>query len=83
MGSFGGSTRSVSRVEVLKEIKSDSGKIEAVDFVSYFRARFEVLRDILIKRGDLENLNSIRRIGQDSGVFCIDQRTPTHSTLPS
>ena len=32
LGSFGGGVRSVSRVEVLREIESDSGKIEAGDF---------------------------------------------------
>jgi DNA polymerase II small subunit len=60
-----------SGVEVLKNIKGNSGKIEAGDFVSYFRSRFEVLKDILIKKGELENFSSIRRIGKDNGVFCI------------
>ena len=60
-----------SEVKILEDIKINSGKIEARDFVSYFRSRFEVLRDILMKNGKLENLSSIRRIGMKNGVFCV------------
>ena len=60
-----------SGVEVLLDIKGDSGKIESGDFVSYFRSRFEFLRDVLIKNGGLENLSSIRRLGNNSGFFCV------------
>jgi DNA polymerase II small subunit len=56
---------------ILKNIKGNSGKIEAGDFVSYFRARFEEIRDIFIKKGGIENLCSIRRIGRDNGIFSI------------
>jgi len=58
-------------IDILKNIKGRSGKLEAGDFVSYFRSRFESLRDILIKNGELDNLSSIRRIGRENGVFCI------------
>ncbi len=58
-------------VEILRETRRDFEKLGASDFVSYFRVRFEALRDILIKRGDLVNLSSIRRIGWDNGLFCF------------
>ncbi len=57
-------------VIVLKDIKGNSGKMLSGDFISYFRSRFEVLRDILIKKG-FDNLISIRRLGNDNGVFCV------------
>lgn len=59
-----------SNIKVLKNIEGNSGNIEVADFVSHFRARFEILRDILIKKG-FENLSSIRRIGIDNGIFCV------------
>ena len=58
-------------VEVLDYISSNSGKIEAGDFVSYFRARFDVLRDILIAKGLGDSFSSIRRIGNTSGVYSV------------
>ncbi len=58
-------------IEILKNIKVNSGKVEARDFISYFRSRFEDLRDILIKNNNLDNLSSIRRIGIDNGLFCV------------
>jgi len=58
-------------IEVLKDIKGNSGKIEAGDFVGYFRGRFESIRDVLIKKKGIENLSSIRRIGRENGVFSI------------
>lgn len=69
--SFDNCSEKENSVEILKDIKTNSGKIESRDFVSYFRARFDVLKDVLIKRGDLENLSSIRRIGLDNGIFCV------------
>jgi DNA polymerase II small subunit len=70
IGYLGGSGELMSEVKILRDIKGNSGKVEAGDFVSYFRARFEAIRDILIKK-DLTNLSSIRRIGLDNGVFCV------------
>jgi len=61
---------SESGFEVLKDIRAKSGKVGAEDFVSYFRARFEVLRDILIGKG-FDNLTSIRRIGIGSGNYTV------------
>lgn len=71
-GSFGfGETKRKNKVKVLNDIKGNSGKIEAGDFVGYFRSRFESIRDILIKSKDIGVLSSIRRIGYDNGVFNI------------
>jgi DNA polymerase II small subunit/DNA polymerase delta subunit B len=70
IGYAGASGEVKSRVKILRDIPGNSGKIEAGDFVSYFRARFEALRDILIEKG-MMNLSSIRRIGLDNGVFSV------------
>ena len=70
IGYLSGSGSTENKIKVLRDIKGNSGKVEAGDFVSYFRTRFEMIRDILIKKG-LVNLSSIRRIGLDNGVFCV------------
>jgi DNA polymerase II small subunit len=62
--------KKVEGVKILSNIDFKSSKIEASDFVSYFRSRFEFLRDLLVKRG-FDNLSSIRRLGVNSGVYTI------------
>jgi len=60
-----------NNIKVLKHININSGKIEANDFINYFRVRFEELRDILINKGLRDNFSSIRRIGGNNGVYSI------------
>lgn len=71
LGVFDSGVSDSSNCEVEFEVLKDSGKIEIRDFISYFRYRFEVLRDFLIKRNDINNLTSIRRIGRENGFFSI------------
>jgi DNA polymerase II small subunit len=71
LGFVFGDSGKKSSIKILKDVKEFSGKVESGDFVSYFRARFEAIKDILIKSGDFGVLSSIRRIGQDSGIFSI------------
>jgi DNA polymerase II small subunit len=58
-------------VNILNNIGMNSGKIEASDFVSYFRSRFDKMRDFLVKKDDIQNLTSIRRIGRENGNFSL------------
>ena len=57
-------------VKVLSDIDFNTKKININDFISYFRARFEALRDMLIEK-NFNNLSSIRRLGVNSGVYTI------------
>ena len=57
-------------VNVLSDVKFKAGRVEVGDFVRHFRARYEALREILIK-SNFDNLSSIRRIGVNSGVYTI------------
>lgn len=58
-------------VKILKNFEGKSGKITNNDFVSYFRRRFEVIRDLLLEKKNLSNLISIRRLGSSNGVYDI------------
>lgn len=58
------------KVKILNNIRSSGSGVKTKDFIDYFRVRFEKLRDILIKKGE-ENLTSIRRIGNENGVFSV------------
>ncbi len=51
-----------SSVVILKSYGEDSGKREVQDFVSYFKARYNFLREILQKRPELNNVISISRV---------------------
>ncbi len=57
-------------VKLLSSSTFSSKKISVADFVEYFRARYETLKNILKER-DFENLSSIRRIGINSGVWTV------------
>lgn len=57
-------------VKILKNFDKKGGKVLNGDFVSYFRRRFEVIRDRLLERG-VDNLISIRRLGTSNGVYSI------------
>lgn len=70
LGDFLGNGEEGVGINVLREFRGGFNGVEAADFVSYFRARFEALRDILIEK-DLENLSSIRRIGAGGGVYTV------------
>lgn len=55
-------------VIVRNYIEDDSGKKkEEKDFIQYFRARYNELRDILIKRPELQNVISINRVLNKKG----------------
>lgn len=50
------------KVIILKTYKDRAKKREVQDFVSYFRTRYNMLKDILINRPELQNTTSINRI---------------------
>ncbi len=66
----------VEGVEMERDIKIISSprffprKIGVQDFVSFFRGRYEQIRNILRGR-DLENLTSIRRIGENKDNYSV------------
>ncbi len=57
-------------VKLLSGLNIFSKKIEVVDFVGHFRARYKIIKNILEKK-EFENLSSIRRIGMNNGVWTI------------
>ncbi|NPE27187.1 hypothetical protein HNV12_04265 [Methanococcoides sp. SA1] len=60
----------VKNVKILKNFEKKNKKVENSDFFEYFRQRFELLKDILVKKG-FDNLISIRRIGSSNGVYTV------------
>lgn len=57
-------------VRLLSASEFKSGKVEVGDFVAHFRSRFEVLRDVLEKKG-FDNLSSLRRVGRENGSYTV------------
>jgi len=57
-------------LKILSNNEFNPKKITVSDFISYFRSRFEELKDILIQK-DFNNLISIRRLGFNSGIYNI------------
>ncbi len=51
-----------NNVIVLESYKEDAQKRDIQDFVSYFRARYNSLKEILQNRSDLQNVVSINRL---------------------
>jgi DNA polymerase II small subunit len=51
------------RLKILKNYGEESKKRSVQDFVDYFKLKYESVRDILIKRKELENVISINKIG--------------------
>jgi DNA polymerase II small subunit len=65
-------------LKVISAPKFSAKKVEVQDFVKYFRLRYEQLQNIL-KEKSLENLKSLRRIGNDKEssfviVMILDKR---------
>ena len=46
-------------------------KIEVSDFVGHFRARYKEIQNIILRRGNLDELISINKISNTRQKFCV------------
>lgn len=60
-----------SSVKVLTSNKVSEKKLEVKDFVSYFRNRFNEMKNILMEHSTLDNLVSVNKISGSRGNFSI------------